>query len=126
MEFNCAVSTPINTSDITTNSKSVGIKNSLIVEKSESPDQGVTKKIKKKRKRKRRKKQKSKGPLNNEQSNERGNVVPDLASIFASFLASVTDVPRNDEAIKVIEFIADTVNILRLSLQLIFMYPYFI
>ena len=56
-------------------------------------------------------------------NNEPENVVPDLASIFASFLASVRDVPRNDEAIKVIEFIADTVNIFRLSLQLIFMYP---
>ena len=116
MEFNCAGATPINTSDMTTNSKSVGIKNNLVVEKSESPDQGVTKKKKKKRKRKRRRKQKSEGPDYNEQNNERENVVPDLASIFASFLASVRDVPRNDEAIKVIEFIADSVSIFRLSL----------
>ena len=121
MELNCAVPTPINISDITTNSKSVGIKNNLALEKSESPDQGVTKK--KRQKRKRRRKQKSKEPLYNEQNNERENVVPDIASIFASFLASVRDVPRNDEAIKVLEFIADSVNIFRLSLQLIFILP---
>ena len=112
MDFHYAVPSPVDTSDITTTSKSVVSKNNAVEEKIEGLEQGAKKK-KRKRKRKRKRKGKRKKPKDNDKNDELGNIVADIASIFASFLSSVKDVPRNDEAISVIEVIADSVSMLQ-------------
>ena len=112
LEFHYAVPSPVDTSGILTTSQSVVLKNNLVVEKIDGSDLGVKKKKRKKRKRKRRRKGKLKKPRDKNKKDELGSIVADIASIFASFLSSVKDVPRNDEAIKVIEVIADSVNML--------------
>ena len=63
--------------------------------------QGPTKKSK----RKRRKKKKTK----NKERNGIKTLVAELASVFANFLSSVTDVPKDDNAIEVIKVIAKSV-----------------
>merc|ERR1712226_604199 len=61
-----------------------------------------------KRKKKRKRKRKQKTLKENKGHDPLGSIVTDLASIFESFLSSVTDVPKDDEAIKLIRIIADS------------------
>ena len=75
--------------------------------------QKVSKNKKKKRKKKKRKRKRKKKTYKGANGDDPfGNIVSDLASVFANFLSSVDDVPKNDEAIKVIQSIADSVSII--------------
>ena len=102
LDLNNVMSFPVDSSDLATISKDLVISDNAIKDSVNDLTQG----LKKKRKRKRRKKKKNK----KNQRNEIKDIVADLASVFANFLSSVTDVPKDDEAIKVIKIIAESVT----------------
>ena len=106
MNSHYASSSPIDIVDLTTTSKSEVLQSNLIIKSGE--DSVVV--IRKKGKRKKKRKGKEEKVIKDEKQVPNGNIVADLASIFADFLSSVTDVPKNDEAIKVLQTIASTVS----------------
>ena len=101
-DLNYVISFPVDSSNLATISKDLVISDNVIKDSANDLTQG----LKKKKKRKRRKKKKS----NNKDRNGIKDIVADLASVFANFLSSVTDVPKDNEAIKVIKIIAESVN----------------
>ena len=100
-DLNYVISFPVDSSNLATISKDLVISDNAIKDSVNDLTQG----LKKKKKRKRRKKKKS----NNKDRNGLKDIVADLASVFANFLSSVTDVPKDNEAIKVIKIIAESV-----------------
>ena len=113
--LNNTASTPVNTSDPAIATKDVNVTESTLIIKSDNASyqgpQKVSKKKKKKRKKKKRKRKRKKKTYKGANGDDPfGNIVSDLASVFANFLSSVDDVPKNDEAIKVIQSIADSVS----------------
>ena len=113
--LNNTASTPVNTSDPAIATKDVNVTESTLIIKSDNGSfqgpQKVSKKKKKKRKKKKRKRKRKKKTYKGANGDDPfGNIVSDLASVFANFLSSVDDVPKNDEAIKVIQSIADSVS----------------
>ena len=102
LDLNYVMSFPLDSPDLATISKDLVISDNAIKDSVNDLTQG----LKKKRKRKRRKKKKNK----KNQRNEIKDIVADLASVIANFLSSVTDVPKDDEAIKVIKIIAESVT----------------
>ena len=114
--LNDTASTPVNTSDPAIATKDVNVTESTLIIKSDNGSfqgpQKVSKKKKKKRKKKKRKRKRKKKTYKGANGDDPfGNIVSDLASVFANFLSSVDDVPKNDDAIKVIQSIADSVSI---------------
>ena len=114
--LNNTASTPVNTSDPAIATKDVNVTESTLIIKSDNGSfqgpQKVSKKKKKKRKKKKRKRKRKKKTYKGANGDDPfGNIVSDIASVFANFLSSVDDVPKNDEAIKVIQSIADSVSI---------------
>lgn len=101
LNLNYVMPSPVGSSNLDTISKD------LVLSDYEINDSGndLTQGPKKKRKRKRRKKKKTK----NKESSGIKTLVAELASVFANFLSSVTDVPKDDDAIKVIKVIAESV-----------------
>ena len=101
LNLNYVMPSPVGSSNLETISKD------LVLSDYEINDSGndLTQGPKKKRKRKRRKRKKTK----NKESNGIKTLVAELASVFANFLSSVTDVPKDDDAIKVIKVIAESV-----------------
>ena len=115
--LNNTASTPVNTSDPAIATKDVNVTESTLIIKSDNGSfqgpQKVSKNKKKKRKKKKRKRKRKKKTYKGANGDDPiGNIVSDLASVFANFLSSVDDVPKNDEAIKVIQSIADSVSII--------------
>ena len=113
--LNNTASTPVNTSDPAIATKDVNVTESTLIIKSDNGSfqgpQKVSKKKKKKRKKKKRKRKRKKKTYKGASGDDPfGNIVSDLASVFANFLSSVDDVPKNDDAIKVIQSIADSVS----------------
>ena len=113
--LNNTASTPVNTSDPAIATKDVNVTESTLIIKSDNGSfqgpQKVSKKKKKQRKKKKRKRKRKKKTYKGANGDDPfGNIVSDLASVFANFLSSVDDVPKNDEAIKVIQSIADSVS----------------
>ena len=113
--LNNTASTPVNTSDPAIATKDVNVTESTLIIKSDNGSfqgpQKVSKKKKKKRKKKKRKRKRKKKTYKGANGDDPfGNIVSDLASVFANFLSSVDDVPKNDDAIKVIQSIADSVS----------------
>ena len=113
--LNNTASTPVNTSDSAIATKYVNVTESTLNIKSDNGSfqgpQKVSKKKKKKRKKKKRKRKRKKKTYKGANGDDPfGNIVSDLASVFANFLSSVDDVPKNDDAIKVIQSIADSVS----------------
>ena len=112
--LNNTASTPVNTSDPAIATKDVNVTESTLIIKSDNGSfqgpQKVSKKKKKRKKKKRKRKRKKKTYKGANGDDPFGNIVSDLASVFANFLSSVDDVPKNDEAIKVIQSIADSVS----------------
>ena len=115
--LNNTASSPVNTSDLAIATKVVNLTESTLIIKSDygsfQGPQKVSKKKKKKRKKKKRKRKRKKKTYKGANGDDPfGNIVSDLASVFANFLSSVDDVPRNDDAIKVIQSIADSVSMI--------------
>ena len=115
--LNNTASSPVNTSDLAIATKVVNLTESTLIIKSDNGSfqgpQKVSKKKKKKRKKKKRKRKRKKKTYKGANGDDPfGNIVSDLASVFANFLSSVDDVPRNDDAIKVIQSIADSVSMI--------------
>ena len=113
--LNNTASTPVNTSDPAIATKDVNVTESTLIIKSDNGSfqgpQKVSKNKKKKRKKKKRKRKRKKKTYKGANGDDPfGNIVSDLASVFANFLSSVDDVPKNDDAIKVIQSIADSVS----------------
>ena len=100
--LNYVISSPVDSSNLVTVSKHLTQSDNEIQDSGNDLTQG----LKKKRKRKRRKKKKNK----NKERNGITTLVADMASVFANFLSSVTDVPKDDDAIKVIKIIAESVR----------------
>ena len=111
--LNNTASSPVDTSDPANATKDV-TENTLIIKSENGSFQGpqkISKKKKKKRKKKKRKRKRKKKTYKGANSDDPfGNIVSDLATVFANFLSSVDDVPKNDDAIKVIQSIADSVS----------------
>ena len=113
--LNNTASSPVDTTDPTNATKYVIVTENTLIIKSENGSfqgpQKISKKKKKKRKKKKRKRKRKKKTYKGANGDDPfGNIVSDLASVFANFLSSVDDVPKNDEAIKVIQSIADSVS----------------
>ena len=113
--LNNTASTPVNTSDPAIATKDVNVtERNLIIKSDNGSFQGpqkVSKNKKKKRKKKKRKRKRKKKTYKGANGDDPfGNIVSDLASVFANFLSSVDDVPKNDDAIKAIQSIADSVS----------------
>ena len=105
LELNYVMPSPVDSSNLATISKDLVQNDNVITDSGK----GLTQGPKKKRKRKRRKKKKKR----TKERNKIKGIVSDLASVFANFLSSVTDVPKDDDAIKVIRIIAESVIMLR-------------
>ena len=113
--LNNTASSPVDTTDPTNATKYVIVTENTLIIKSENGSfqgpQKISKKKKKKRKKKKRKRKRKKKTYKGANGDDPfGNIVSDLASVFANFLSSVDDVPKNDDAIKVIQSIADSVS----------------
>merc|ERR1712018_596244 len=87
LELNYVIPSPVDSSSLATISKDLVQNENVIKDSVHDLTQGP----KKKRKRKRRKKNKKKI----KDRNKIKGIVADLASVFANFLSSVTDVPKN-------------------------------
>ena len=101
LNLNYVIPSPVGSSNLETISKDLVLSDYEINDSGNDLTQGPTKK----RKRKRRKKKKTK----NKERNGIKTLVAELASVFANFLSSVTDVPKDDNAIEVIKVIAESV-----------------
>ena len=110
IQIHFTVSSPIDNTDLALKSEDILAVNNLVIQRDENLVQVQKKKTKRKRKKKRKRKRKKKTLRENKGQDPLGSIVTDLASIFESFLSSVTDVPKDDEAIKLIRIIADSVN----------------
>ena len=101
-QFNCVEPIPVDTSDLALSSENGVTKDNSAMER----DENLMKSQIKKRKEKRKKKKK----LPKKDKQEDRDILADIASIFASFLSTVEDVTRDNEAIEVMQRIADSVN----------------
>ena len=99
LNLNYVIPSPVGSSNLETISKDLVLRDYEINDSGNDLTQGP------KKKRKRRKKKKTK----NKERNGIKTLVAELASVFANFLSSVTDVPKDDNAIEVIKVIAESV-----------------
>ena len=99
LNLNYVIPSPVDSSNLETISKDLVLSDYEINDSGNDLTQGP------KKKRKRRKKKKTK----NKENNGIKTLVAELASVFANFLSSVSDVPKDDNAIEVIKVIAESV-----------------
>ena len=99
LNLNYVIPSPVDSSNLETISKDLVLSDYEINDSGNDLTQGP------KKKRKRRKKKKTK----NKENNGIKTLVAELASVFANFLSSVSDVPKDDSAIEVIKVIAESV-----------------
>ena len=99
LNLNYVIPSPVDSSNLETISKDLVLSDYEINDSGNDLTQGP------KKKRKRRKKKKTK----NKENNGIKTLVAELASVFANFLSSVSDLPKDDNAIEVIKVIAESV-----------------
>ena len=99
LNLNYVIPSPVDSSNLETISKDLVLSDYEINDSGNDLTQGL------KKKRKRRKKKKTK----NKENNGIKTLVAELASVFANFLSSVSDLPKDDNAIEVIKVIAESV-----------------
>ena len=99
LNLNYVIPSPVDSSNLETISKDLVLSDYEINDSGNDLTQGP------KKKRKRRKKKNKK----NKENNGIKTLVAELASVFANFLSSVSDVPKDDNAIEVIKVIAESV-----------------